>query len=100
MYPRGNLFIPGPAGPIECIAWESEGVSRWAVVSHAHPQHGGVMHFKVIYRAARVLRAAGYNVIRYNFRGVGNSAGSYDEGRGEADDLRAVLDHLAKYGAP
>jgi alpha/beta superfamily hydrolase len=94
-YPRGNLFIPGPAGPLECIAWEAEGASRWAVISHGHPLHGGVMHFKVLHRAARVLQSAGFNVLRYNFRGVGGSAGAFlgTPGEGE-EDLRAVLRHL------
>jgi uncharacterized protein len=93
-YPRGNLSIPGPAGAIECIVREAAPGAPWAVVSHPHPRFGGTMHNKIVYRTAKALLAAGFNAIRYNFRGVGNSEGSWDEGRGEADDLRAVLAYL------
>lgn len=93
-YPQGNLFIRGPVGSLECIAKRADGHNRWAVVSHPHPQHGGTMHNKVVYRTAKALFTAEHNVIRYNYRGVGNSDGKYDEGIGEAGDLRAVIDYL------
>jgi alpha/beta superfamily hydrolase len=95
-YPKGNLFIPGPAGTLECIARTAEGASRWAVVSHPHPQHGGTLHNKIVYRTGRALEGFGFNVLRYNYRGVGHSTGEYGGGRGEADDLRAVLDYLER----
>jgi hypothetical protein len=97
-YPRGNLFIPGPAGRIECILRRKEGVSRWAVVSHPDPKGGGTMHNKVVYRAGRALEEAGLNVLRYNFRGVGSSEGTHDMGRGEAEDLRAAIAHVEEEG--
>ena len=67
-----------------------------AVLCHAHPLHGGTMHFKLLYRVAKVMQRAGLAVLRFQFRGVGRSAGSYDEGRGEQDDARAALDALAR----
>ena len=67
-----------------------------AVVCHAHPRHGGMMHFKVVFRAAKALQSAGLAVLRFNFRGVGRSEGAWDEGRGEQDDVRAALDELER----
>ena len=67
-----------------------------AVVCHAHPLHGGMMHFKVVFRAAKGLQSAGLAVLRFNFRGVGRSEGAYDDGRGEQDDARAALGELAR----
>ena len=66
------------------------------VVCHAHPRHGGVMHFKVVFRAARALQHAGVAALRFNFRGVGRSEGVHDEGRGEQDDVRAALDEAER----
>ena len=57
-----------------------------ALMLHPHPQHGGTMHNKVVYRAAKALEACGVETLRFNFRGVGASSGAYDEGRGEVDD--------------
>lgn len=65
-----------------------------AVVCHAHPLFGGMMHFKPVFRAARALRSRGLAALRFNFRGVGRSEGVHDEGRGEQDDVRAALDEL------
>jgi alpha/beta superfamily hydrolase len=70
--------------------------SGTAVVCHAHPLHGGVMHFKVVFRAAKALQAHGLAVLRFNFRGVGRSEGAHDDGRGEQDDVRAALDEMAR----
>jgi len=67
-----------------------------AVVCHAHPLHGGMMHFKVVFRAAKALQEQGLAVLRFNFRGVGRSAGTHDQGRGEQDDVRAALDELER----
>jgi len=67
-----------------------------AVVCHAHPQRGGMMHFKVVFRAAKGLQSASLAVLRFNFRGVGRSEGAYDGGRGEQDDARAALDELER----
>ena len=90
------FLFTGPAGRLEGIHREGDdGSTRSAVVCHPHPQHGGTMHNKVVYRAAKAFEELGWSVLRFNFRGVGASEGSFDDGRGEADDLRASLDWLA-----
>jgi alpha/beta superfamily hydrolase len=95
----GNEVIPGPAGGLEAIYKpgdsERTAPARAAVICHAHPLHGGTMHFKLIFRVARALDELGYPTLRFNFRGVGGSEGSYDEGRGEREDVRAAIDWRA-----
>ncbi len=88
-----SLFIPGPAGRLEAILEEPELATpvEAALVCHPHPQHGGTMHNKVVYRIARGLRRAGAVVLRFNYRGVNLSEGSYDEGEGELEDARAAI---------
>ena len=82
----------GPAGRLEAILMHAEGPPVAAgVVCHAHPLHGGMMHFKVVFRAAKALQENGVAALRFNFRGVGRSEGVHDEGRGEQDDVRAAL---------
>jgi alpha/beta superfamily hydrolase len=96
MYPAGNLFIPAPHGRIEAILKEP-GVSTArgvALVLHPHPLGGGTMHNKVVFRAASALSDSGLITLRINFRGVGQSTGEHDEGRGELEDVRAGLDYL------
>jgi alpha/beta superfamily hydrolase len=99
MYPAGNLFIPAPHGHLEAIlkqpqAGRGRGV---ALVLHPHPLGGGTMHNKVVFRAASALSDAGLVTLRVNFRGVGGSTGTHDEGRGEIEDVRAALDYLTEY---
>jgi alpha/beta superfamily hydrolase len=97
MYPAGNLFIPSPHGRLEAIVKEPHGPIRGvALVLHPHPLFGGTMHNKVVFRAAAALNDAGLLALRINFRGVGQSTGQHDEGRGERDDARAGLDYLAE----
>jgi alpha/beta superfamily hydrolase len=97
MYPAGNLFIPSPHGQLEAILKEPRGPVRGAaLVLHPHPLFGGTMHNKVVFRAAAALNDAGLVALRLNFRGVGQSTGEHDEGRGERDDARAGLDYLAE----
>lgn len=92
-----SFDIPGPAGRLECILMKPDAPPLAAgVVCHAHPRHGGVMHFKVVFRAARALQQAGVAALRFNFRGVGRSEGAHDDGRGEQDDVRAALDEAAR----
>lgn len=89
-----SVSIAGPAGRLESLHEAPEDgrpIERVAVFCHPHPLHGATMHNKVVYRMARAARSAGSAVVRFNFRGVGTSDGAYDEGRGEQDDLRAVL---------
>jgi alpha/beta superfamily hydrolase len=94
-----SLLLPGSAGNLEALFWDvsaAAGEPRLAaVVCHPHPLYGGTMHNKVVYQAAKTLHHAGLPVLRFNFRGVGLSEGAHDGGRGEQDDIRAVLDFLA-----
>lgn len=95
--PPPGFTIAGPAGRIEGLIREPESEPRFAaVVCHPHPLYGGTMHNKVVYRVADALAAAGGTAMRFNFRGAGLSSGHHDEGRGETDDLKAVLDHLVQ----
>lgn len=96
MYPAGNLFIPVAHGQLETILKEprSGAVRGVALVLHPHPLGGGTMHNKVVFRAASALNDAGLPALRINFRGVGQSTGDHDEGRGELEDVRAGLDYL------
>jgi alpha/beta superfamily hydrolase len=93
-------LIPGPAGKIECAIDEPEQASRGvALVAHPHPLYGGALDNKVTQTLARAFVELGYTAWRPNFRGVGGSEGTHDEGRGELEDLAAVLEH-AKSARP
>jgi alpha/beta superfamily hydrolase len=89
-----QVDFKGPAGRIEAILEDVGGARFAAVVCHPHPRLGGTMHNHATHRLARALRGAGGATLRFNFRGVGRSAGSYDGGRGEVLDARAALAHL------
>ena len=91
-----SLFLAGPAGKLEAVLEEPEdGEPREAVlVCHPHPQHGGTMHNKVVYRIARGMRRTGAVVLRFNYRGVNMSEGRYDQGIGEKEDARVALEFL------
>ena len=91
------LDIAGPAGRLESLLDEpAGGPARAAVVfPHPHPQQGGTMHTKVVYRRAKALAGIGCAVLRFNFRGKGKSDGSFTNGPGEMDDFRAGLDFMA-----
>jgi hypothetical protein len=87
--------IPVEHGHLEALLKDPEGVAHGAaVVCHPHPLHGGTMHTKAVYRAAQALNEAGLMALRFNFRGVGASTGSYEEGIGEREDVVAALDWL------
>lgn len=92
-------LVPGPAGAIECAidapATAERGV---AVICHPHPQHGGTMDNKVAQTIARAAVALGWRSVRFNFRGVGASQGTWDEGRGEIDDALAVVAAMRRPG--
>lgn len=91
------MRIPVAHGHLEALLKEPDGApSGAAVVCHPHPLHGGTMHTKAVYRAAQALNEAGLVALRFNFRGVGASTGSYEEGIGERDDVTAALDWLAE----
>jgi alpha/beta superfamily hydrolase len=89
--------IAGPAGRLESLLMNPEETPvAAAVVCHAHPLQGGIMHFKVIFRAAKALQQNGVAALRFNFRGVGRSEGKHDDGRGEQDDVIAALDEMTR----
>lgn len=93
--PEVAVMIPGPAGFLEARWSPAIPAAREAVVvCHPHPLHGGTMDNKVVTTLARTFRDAGLPVLRFNFRGTGASTGVHDLGRGEVDDLLAVLGWL------
>ena len=95
-----RFTVQGPAGEIEALLDEPAGASKGvAVISHPHPLFGGTMDNKVVQTLARAFVHSGWQAVRYNFRGVGASAGQYDEGRGEVEDLLAVVNQQAAHGA-
>ena len=88
--------LVGPAGPLEALIDEPQGPLRAAVVfAHPHPQFGGTMHTKAVFQGAKGLARIGCAVLRFNFRGVGRSAGQFDQGPGEQADFGAALDYMA-----
>ncbi|MEJ8838588.1 alpha/beta hydrolase [Ramlibacter sp. AN1133] len=94
-----RLELEGPAGRIQLLRNAPESGSRGiAVIAHPHPLFGGTMDNKVVQTLARAFVQSGWTALRFNFRGVGASQGTYDEGRGEAQDLLAVVRELAGEG--
>jgi alpha/beta superfamily hydrolase len=88
-----RVLLPGPAGALECAidvpdAMAPRGV---AVIAHPHPLHGGTLDNKVAQTLARAFVQLGWRAVRFNFRGVGASQGAHDGGRGEVDDMLAVI---------
>ena len=92
-----SLTLAGPAGELEAILHEREGLTPdiAALICHPHPLHGGTLHNKVVHRIDAVLHEEGAAVLRFNFRGAGASEGEHDEGRGELEDARAALGWLS-----
>jgi len=91
----GTVFIDGPAGRIEAavdLPEPDDAVGAVAIICHPLPIEGGTMHNKVVTIVERALRESGLKTVRFNFRGVGESDGEYDEGRGETLDLLAVAE--------
>ena len=87
-----SLTIEGPVGAVEAKL-EDPGTApivRYGIVCHPHPLHGGTMDNKVVHTVARAMQELGAPTLRFNFRGTGASAGAFDDGRGEVDDLLAV----------
>jgi alpha/beta superfamily hydrolase len=87
-----TLLLDGPAGVLEVAVDRSEAtpLPAVAIICHPLPIEGGTMHNKVVTMLARSLRELGLDTVRFNFRGTGNSEGSFDDGVGETDDLRTV----------
>jgi alpha/beta superfamily hydrolase len=86
-----KLWIEGPQGRLEAALRTAERPRAAAVLAHPHPLYGGTLGNPVVFHADRELNRAGFATLRFNFRGVGSSDGSHDEGRGEVEDL----DHAA-----
>ena len=96
-----RAMVDGPAGRIETDINDPGAAHRGiALIAHPNPVQGGTKDNKVVTTLAKAFFALGYIAVRPNFRGVGASAGAFDEGRGETEDLLAVLEHLKRvYGA-
>ena len=95
-----TLLLQGAAGAIEALRDVPEqGTARGvAVIAHPHPLFGGTMHNKVVQTLAKAFVQCGWQTVRFNFRGVGASAGMHDGGLGEADDMLAVIGQVAPQG--
>lgn len=92
-------IIAGPVGALEiAVDLPSDQSRGFAVIAHPHPLFGGTLDNKVVQTMARAFVQSGWTAVRFNFRGVGGSVGSHDEGRGELDDLLAVVQHVAPAG--
>ncbi|MFZ5757849.1 MAG: alpha/beta hydrolase [Pseudomonadota bacterium] len=89
----GRGTMDGPAGLLETLVEQPHGADRGAdlVICHPHPLHGGTLDNKVVHTLARAARDEGLRAVRFNFRGTGRSTGIHDHGRGETDDLLAVV---------
>lgn len=95
---KRSILIPGPAGQLEAhcgCPQTGSAVAMTAVLCHPHPLHGGSLHNKVVHTLARAYEDLGAHTVRFNFRGVGASEGSYAGGDGETQDLLAVLRWVA-----
>src|ERR1051326_2890603 len=90
--------LNGPAGRLEALLDAPAGREPRAAVVFAHPlpTHGGTMHTKAVYQGAKGLVRAGRAVLRFNFRGVGNSQGAFTGGEGERGDFKAALDYMGR----
>lgn len=99
-----HTVIAGAVGDLEIMLsyprTMTEPPSRYAVVCHPHPLHGGAMTNKVVYMITSTFNSLGLGVVRFNFRGVGKSAGSFDHGIGETEDLKAVVQWVRDNYAP
>ena len=94
--------VQGTAGAIEVavdLPADGPALKGMAVIAHPHPLFGGTLDNKVVQTLARAFTQCGWTAVRFNFRGVGKTEGSHDEGRGELDDMLAVIEHFAPKGA-
>ncbi len=91
-----RALIEGAAGRIEVAASMLPAPRAVAVIAHPHPLYGGTMDNKVVTTLARAFTEAGASAFRFNFRGVGATEGTHDEGRGETDDCLAVIAHAKR----
>jgi alpha/beta superfamily hydrolase len=91
-----HLDLEGPAGRLEALLEAAPSAAFAAIVCHPHPRFGGTMHNHATYRLAKAVRARGGDALRFNYRGVGRSGGTYASGEGEAEDAAAALAWLAR----
>lgn len=91
---RENLLIDGPDGVLEALLErpQDNAISGVAIVCHPHPVYGGTMQNKVVHTLARAFLTQRMAALRFNFRGVGKSAGTFDDGAGELLDTLAVIE--------
>jgi uncharacterized protein len=95
-----RLMLQGAVGPIEALRDQPESAPKGiAIICHPHPLFGGTMDNKVVQTLARAFVQTGWTALRFNFRGIGQSGGVYDEGRGEVDDVRGLIMQLAPAGS-
>ncbi|WP_153130229.1 alpha/beta hydrolase [Dechloromonas hortensis] len=94
--PEEKIVVDGPVGKIDVIMERPDAPRGIALIAHPHPMGGGANTNKVAYTLARTFVSLGYAAFRPNFRGVGGTEGEHDEGRGETDDLLAVLDEAKR----
>lgn len=104
MVKKQALMVPGPVSELELVVDSAESVVPnpglpVAIIAHPHPLHGGTMDNKVVTSLSRMYRLLGIDAVRFNFRGVGGSSGEYDQGRGEVDDVLAVVDYIRQQRA-
>lgn len=91
-----TIAIQGPAGQLEAVLTTPNAtpLKYIGIVCHPHPLHGGTMNNKVVHTLVKTFRDLGMTTLRFNYRGVGNSAGSYDNGIGETDDVLAIIEYV------
>jgi uncharacterized protein len=95
MQGKERLLIPGPIGPLEAeIVVPTLGAPKLFVMCHPHPSYQGTMDNKVVTTLTRTMNELGFISARFNYRGVGQSIGNYDKGRGETEDTLAVITYL------
>jgi len=94
--PLRHVDLYGTAGRLEALYRELQDPAAIAVICHPHPLGGGTLHNKVVFRAARGLENANVATLRFNFRGVGASAGKHEEGEGEQSDVTAAIEWAKK----
>jgi uncharacterized protein len=91
--PAERVTIPGPAGELEALIEAPDAaIDAFAVICHPHPLHGGTLDNKVVHTVARAFQELGVATVRFNFRGVGKSAGRFAEGEGESEDASAIIE--------
>lgn len=96
-----KLFIAGPAGRLETVLAEPDSAPPCgiAVIAHPHPLYGGTMDSKIVHTLFKVLLELGYATVKFNFRGIGQSDGAYDNGAGEIEDVLAVVGAIRSHYA-